>query len=510
MELKPLVAALVGAASLTGQFVFNRIIFFYVANSEYTAASIITLHLTGFCIGAAAASRCRFNIEALLAAAMAVALIAEMLVWRIGILAFSLHVLLAIALACGLLLAAASGAVIAGLMSEDNGGSQNIFIADAVGSVAGGALGGFWLIPIHGIGTSFAALLVLQGLALTLRIWPDRIKVALVSAAILGAITAIQLTTMPIAISPTILSAEGMPLDIREANEAIIYTAHTPYGLLTVGEEHTSSPSVVTRTMRNNTRALCAAGNGDNSMRSQWQVGSVPMRMLVPASGRTDLYIGAVGLGCGLSLDGILDHASAGSRVDMIEINPSMPSAQRMFAHFLPHGLSDPRVRMRIDDGFGFFATRRNKEPYDAVVIDLAWLQNMNTTHLYSYEMYKNVRANLRGDGILAVWTEDGNPFSPMSLVIYRTIRAVFKNVVVDMDGGTAVFFASDKRDDLANFIAPESGDISTWLEGASQGMAVNRLDDLVLNRYAFRLGGDSAIENVAMKYREIRQKLKM
>jgi hypothetical protein len=124
--------------------------------------------------------------------------------------------------------------------------------------------------------------------------------------------------------------------------------------------------------------------------------------------------------------------------------------------------------------------------------------------------MYKNVRANLRGDGILAVWTEDGNPFSPMSLIIYRTIRAVFKNVVVDMEGGTAVFFASDKRDDLANFIAPESGDISAWLEGASKGMAVNRLDDLVLNRYAFRPGGDSEIENVAMKYREIRRKLKM
>jgi len=71
------IAFAVGFCSLAGQFIVNRIIFFYVANSEYTAASIIALHLAGFWIGASFARRYHVAIRALLAATFALTLVAE-------------------------------------------------------------------------------------------------------------------------------------------------------------------------------------------------------------------------------------------------------------------------------------------------------------------------------------------------------------------------------------------------------------------------------------------------
>lgn len=43
-----LYAFLVGLVSLGLQFVFNRLIFFYIVNTDYATVSVISLHLIGF------------------------------------------------------------------------------------------------------------------------------------------------------------------------------------------------------------------------------------------------------------------------------------------------------------------------------------------------------------------------------------------------------------------------------------------------------------------------------
>lgn len=504
------VAFFVGAGSLIGQFIFNRIIFFYLANSEYTAASIITLHLAGFWLGATLARRRIPRVGFLLCASIAMTFTAEILVWRSGILWFDLPMLVLLTMMSAVGLATVSGALITALMGlgKEPHHGQRIFMADTAGSVVGALVGGFWLIPFCGIAVSFHALLTLQLAVLAFSHYRQALPAIGIAMAGLAGVMFLQLTPPAVTASPKLLSVEGLPFAVSTPDTKLVYSSHTPFGLLSIVDTTQTRAPTLLRGLRNNSRALCSATDGDNTGNSQWQVGEKPIRMLIPASGRTNLSVASIGLGCGLSLAGTLRAAPPETRVDVIEIDPGIPAAQRFFAPLLQPGMDDPRVHMVIKDGFRFFAERKNKTPYDAVVIDLAWLQNMNTTHLYSMEMYENVRRNLAKDGILAVWTEDGNPFSPVARIIYATLRRVFPYVVVDMSGGTTVFYASMTRKDLTNFLPETSQTLSDWLAAVPPDAEVNRLDNLVMNRYRFDSRGDSDVENVAAKISEMRSAL--
>jgi spermidine synthase len=147
---------------------------------------------------------------------------------------------------------------------------------------------------------------------------------------------------------------------------------------------------------------LCVVRRNDFRNVSEWKMGELPVRMLVPSSARTDLRVASIGLGCGVTLAALLETLSAGSRVEVIELNPMIPAAQKAFWPSLPKTPSDPRVALTIDDGFRHFAARGADAPkYDAVALDVAWMQNMNATHLFSLEMYRNIRRNLADDGVL-------------------------------------------------------------------------------------------------------------
>ena len=78
------IAFLIGISSLAAQFIYNRLIFFYVANSEYAAASIVTLHLLGFLIGTLLARRAPLPTSWLLVGAIGVVLASYALVWQLG------------------------------------------------------------------------------------------------------------------------------------------------------------------------------------------------------------------------------------------------------------------------------------------------------------------------------------------------------------------------------------------------------------------------------------------
>jgi predicted membrane-bound spermidine synthase len=398
----------VGAWSLLGQFIFNRIIFFYVANSEYTAASIITLHLAGFWLGATWARKRRLDIWTLVAGSAAVTLAAEILVWRMGIVWFSLPVLIAFTAAGGIALATMSGATITRLMrSATNDHAQRVFMADTAGSVLGALVGGFWLIPHLGIAAAFHGLLLAQVLALAVMITSRRTAAAIATAGILM-MAALQMSGPALAAKPQVIAVEGMPIAEKGDDISLVYSHRSPYGLISI----TGDPEH-DLTLNIDSRPLCSARKGSILDFSAWQLGELPVKMMVPSSARTNLRVANIGLGCGITLAALLDNLSSGSRVDVIELNPMMPAAQKTFWPLLPKNPGDPRATTIIDDGFRYFATRKADAPkYDAVAIDVAWMQNMNATHLFSVEMYRNIRRNLADDGVLSVWIEEGNPFS--------------------------------------------------------------------------------------------------
>ena len=220
------------------------------------------------------------------------------------------------------------------------------------------------------------------------------------------------------------------------------------------------------------------------------------------------MRVANIGLGCGITLSGILSRLPESGTVDVIELNPEMPKAQELFRPLLKPSTDDLRVRIVIDDGFRHFAVRENDDLYDVIAIDVAWMQNMNATHLFSLEMYQNLAKHLKPDGVISVWSEEANPFSPVSLIIYKTLAQVFPEVIVETKDGLVVFIASPGRNDLADFVRPEMQSVRDWMSGASESYPINSLNDLAMNRFKFTVTGDSTWERLEQKYGAMREAL--
>lgn len=492
----------VGGWSLLGQFIFNRIIFFYVANSEYAAASIITLHLAGFWLGATLARRFLFEVGALLLMSAAITLLAEVLVWRVGIVWFGLPSLISLTAVCGIALAAASGATITRLMNKRQGGhAQHVFMADTAGSVLGAVVGGFWLIPHLGLEMAFHVLLLIEVLALTA--WLGRKPVAL-GVAVVGVlmVASLQSTSPALAGKAQVIAVEGMPVASKGVSDTLVYASRSPYGLVSV----TGRPDFLM--LNSDSRLLCSVEKNKYAKASEWRMAVAPVNMIAHGGGRQGLRAANVGLGCGITLAALLDSPAV-AHADVVELNPVMPDVQKAFWPLLPKHPDDPRAAVHIEDGFGYFAERKAAAPkYDIVALDVAWMQNMNATHLFSEEMYENVRRAMADDGIFSVWIEENSPFSRVSLISYKTLKEVFPNVAVSMVDGVVVFYASPTRADLANYLSEEDGMITVWVEDAAADAPVNRLDDLVMNRSKFTASGDSTWEKLRHKYADMRKDL--
>lgn len=502
MELTPftrmILAFLVGVWSLGAQFIFNRIIFFYIANSEYVAASIISIHLAGFWLGTLVARRVRLDILSLIGFTILATLAANLIVWRIGAAVIGLPLTVLSAVVCGLMLAALSGALVVRLMGDESADGRGVVIADSAGSVLGAVLGGFILIPQFGLSIAFGAVLAVQSLVMVGMLMVLRPGLRASAALSIPVIAALLVTLQTPRQSGTdMLVVDGLPIERAndQARMRVLYSDQSPYGLVSVLQDTDSSKRLLI-----DNRPLCGASSGGLEVLSEWVVGDMPMEMM-KFNPRPDWRVANVGLGCGVTVAAMLGKLPPSGRLDIVEINPDMPAAQKNFWPDLPHTPEDARASIHIEDGFRFFAERKDQPLYDAVVIDTAWMQNMNATHLFSKEMYENVARNLQDDGVLAVWSEEANPFSFVSLIMYRTLREVFPHVVVDTTSGVALFYASKTRGDLVNFLKPESMQANAWIAEIGMQAPVNRLDNLVMNRHKFTMFGDSTWDRLFDKY---------
>lgn len=493
-------AFIVGLWSLAAQFIFNRIIFFYIANSEYVAASIISIHLTGFWLGTLLARHRRLDVLWLLALTLLVLLSAYVVVWHVGAAVLGLPATVGLSAVFGLTLAGLSGALVVSLMGNDGHDGRGVVIADSAGSVLGALLGGFLMIPHYGLSVSFSAVMAAQAAALVICIILSR-PTRLASLCLLIPVMAFAalMWNTPHSTVTDMLVVDGLPIEQKDLTQPqkILYSANTPYGIVTVYEA-----SDLSRFLLIDNRPLCAVSPQQIEELSEWIVAVRPLQMMEFVT-RKNLHVANIGLGCGISLSGILSAIGPEGNVDLVEINPGMPEAQKQFWPYQQFNPSDPRVKTTIDDGYRYFAERGTGQTlYDAVVIDLAWMQNMNATHLFSREMYENIARNLQDDGVLGIWSEERNPFSPVSLIIYRTLREVFPHVVIDSSTDVTLFYASKTRADMLNFLDKETLGPNGWIGEIGMSAPVNRLDNLVMNRHKFTLFGDSTWERLFDKYR--------
>lgn len=477
-----------GFWSLAAQFIFNRIIFFYLAHSDFVAASIITVHLTGFLMGTLIAPRVRASQSGMLSAAFVLSWLAALIVWRAGAPALGLSATIGLTILFGVCLATLSGMLLIRLMEEGGKSEQGraVVMADSAGSVLGAAAGGFYLVPYAGVTASFGVLFVLQGLALLIAAQHERrLRRA-------GAVVAIGFVAGHLVLAqPGFVEADGAAqrewaarlLATRGhegSGEEAAYAALSPFGLVSVLEGESGL-----RMMLDN-KPLCAREGGNLEDHFQYRLGRVPAEMVAHNVDAGQAQFGIVGLGCGFTLAGALSKLERTAKVEVIEINPGIAPAQKLFWPELPFTPEDPRVTLTIEDGFTHFAEAKSGVLYDAVVLDLSWADDMVATHLFSREMFRNISARLKPDGVLALWMLSSSPFSRESLIGYRTLKRVFPYVYADEMEGAIVFFAS-KREDIVNYLSPEAARISSWLLDLAQEGEINTLDTLALGRLRVR-----------------------
>jgi len=142
-----------------------------------------------------------------------------------------------------------------------------------------------------------------------------------------------------------------------------------------------------------------------------------------------------IGMGVGIVP---MELARHGVKTTVVEINPSVvPVAQKFFDF-------DPSlVELNIADGRYFL--NRDSHRYDAIILDV-FLGEASPAHLMSREAFHAMHRHLTPNGSLVInafgETEGRDCYFTGSLD--KTLRSVFKNVLIHASGNGNVFFVAN------------------------------------------------------------------
>jgi len=119
------------------------------------------------------------------------------------------------------------------------------------------------------------------------------------------------------------------------------------------------------------------------------------------------------GLGMGYTLARVLALASAGARVDVVELVPEVIQWNReLIGHLAGHPLRDRRATVRGGDVGPVIRTARAH--YDAILLDVdngpEGLTSAGNDRIYSRAGVSAARAALRPCGVLAIWSTAADP----------------------------------------------------------------------------------------------------
>ncbi len=321
------------------------------------------------------------------------------------------------------------------LVSRESVGTQRasglgrVYVADSLGSVAGGALFGFvlvwWLEPFALL--CVPALLNL-GCAAALA---ARLKQ---SACV---VTALSLA-LTLGIGVTLGDCDAVSTSLQYRHQEVLFRGQSPYGRL-----------VVTRTAGQ----LDFVENGvplfstDNPEAVEEAVHYAMAQR--PDERRVLLVAGGVS---GTAKE-ILRYGVG--ELTYVELDPMILTAGR---RFMPECLSDPRIKVATTDGRRFI--QQTRERFDVVIVNTPDPSTSQINRFYTAELFAEVKAILAPQGVLAFGFEHYENYINMQLAqmlacAHQTLRQAFVNVLV-LPVGRVSFLASD---------GPLHSDIATRIE---------------------------------------------
>lgn len=361
--------------------------------------------------------------------------------------------LLPYCVASGSLLVLGSSVLGAG---DEARGAGRVYVADALGSVAGGALFSFVLVRVldHFAMLVLPALLNLLVLVFLARALHRRLAMGLGAACLVGLLGLVLRWDLD-----AISTAAQFP------GQSVVFRANSPYGRL-----------VVTRTadqlnVFENGRPVLATQHPERAEET------VHYAMAQRPDAARVLLLGGGASGTAREL---LKYPGV-HEVVYVELDPLIVDVAR---HFLPESLADERIRTVATDGRRFI--QQTTERFDVVIVDLPDPSTAQLNRFYTAEFFAEVKRVLTPDGVTAFGLgRYENYVSPELAAVlslaHRTLRSAFSHTLV-LPAGRVCFLGSDTAltSDLAERLeergVPRQFVTHSYLEAT---LAPDRLADL-------------------------------
>lgn len=207
-------------------------------------------------------------------------------------------------------------------------------------------------------------------------------------------------------------------------------------GFTTVVETSTSSGGATEtyRTMKSDGKFLATDDSGDQA---QLAIAALPSLFVQHLDRALE-----IGLGSGHSADVLRQLGFR--RIEIAEFAPDVVEAARCcFQHLNQNVLSDPRVKLDLEDGRNVMLT--SPRQYDLITIQINAIWYAGATDVFSREFYQLARRRLRPGGALQQWVQV-HRIGPMEVAsAIATARAVFPYVGFWVYGGQGNLVASDR-----------------------------------------------------------------
>jgi spermidine synthase len=291
-----------------------------------------------------------------------------------------------------------------------------VYAANTLGSLAGAFLSGFvWLPNLWVAGTTLLCISI-NLLAAVVAAWTPSRRPALLGglSLVIAALWSFRPPWEPLLMTsgvykyvdnlqePTMAHLRRLLIDRYE----LLYYNEGLSTVVTVARDRTSG-----NTWLANNGKIDASTSAD--MPTQVLVAHIPMMFLPP---RPALPVGEtrspaqqrsamlIGLASGITLGALTLHPDL-DRIDVVELEPSMPSATALFKRFNHDALSDPRVNILGNDG-------RNQlllsapQSYDLVVAEPSnpWLTGVS--NLFTREFFEMGKSRLKPGGVWSQWVQ--------------------------------------------------------------------------------------------------------
>ncbi len=318
-----------------------------------------------------------------------------------------------------------------GARLTDHAGS--LFAANTVGSIVGAVAGGLLAVPlleVRGAVWLFAAVATAAAVWVSRRPWP-MVPALLLALAVPRWDARLYAVGVHLRISdfadPSVSAIRAFA---DEGWELLLYD-HGTTGAVAVGRATT------TGNLWLSINGKVDASTGDD-MPTQVLSGTLP----VAAAGDPGEVL-VVGLASGITAGAVL-RSPAVDRLDVVELEPAVVRASRLFDAVSGSPLDDPRTALHIDDARTVLTHSQRR--WDVVISEPSnpWITGVSS--LFTLEYWQLVRARLRPEGVVCQWVQLYSMGPDELRGILRTFLQVFPNTWLfeSIEGSDVLLIGTD------------------------------------------------------------------